>query len=191
MIAGIILAGGESRRMGFPKLSLELKGRTLLEHAVLKAQSVTDSVIVVVGAYPDIYGPIAKSVGAQVISNPDWKEGLGSTLKVGVRALSDDYTAVLALLADQPFVTQTHLHELIKKQKESQADLVFSSYDGVKGPPVFINKTLIPAAKVLKGSCGAKALIQPDSNVETIALEQYFDIDTPEDAERFALQRPT
>lgn len=185
MIVTIILAGGESRRMGFPKLTLELEGKTLLEHAVVKAKKLSREVFVVVGAYPDVYRPIAEAAGALVVKNPDWQEGLGSTLKTGVKALRSDYDAVLALLADQPFVDETHLQALIDKQQETQADLVFSAYDGVQGPPVLISKSLFANAKTLKGSCGAKALIGPDTKVEAVVLERYFDIDTPEDAERF------
>ena len=186
-IASIILAGGESRRMGRPKLSLKLKGKTLLELAISKARNVSNEVFVIVGAYPEVYEPIAKKAGAQVLQNSEWQEGLGTTLRTGIEALGARYTSVLALLADQPFVDETHLNALLNKQLEAGADLVFSSYDNVQGPPVVISQSLFTYAKTLKGKCGAKALIQADTRVESVGLEHYFDIDTPEDAQMYGL----
>lgn len=189
-IASIILAGGESRRMGRPKLSLKLKGKTLLELAISKAKNVSHEVIVVVGAYPDIYTAIAKEAGARVLENANWQAGLGTTLKAGLLSLDKNSNLALALLADQPFVEEAHLNGLIHTQRNTDADLVFSSYDGVHGPPVAINQTLFQYANTLKGKCGAKALIQENSKVEAIKLERYFDIDTPEDAKKHGVTFP-
>lgn len=181
-MTGIILAAGESRRMGKAKLTLELDGKTLLEHAIAKAQSLCSEVIVVVGAYPEIYSPIAEKVGARVVLNQDWQEGLGSSLRVGIGALSPDTNLALVLLGDQPFIPETHLKDLLKKQQETQAELVFSSYEGIQGPPVVIARQLFERAHHLKGDKGAKALKRADSKVEEVWLERYEDVDTPEDA---------
>ncbi len=184
MISSIILAAGESSRMGKAKLALRYQGKPLLEHAILKAKSLSQDVIVVVGAYPELYTPIAEKQGARVFLNLAWREGLGSSLKVGAKQLSASSEQAFVLLADQPFVPEAHLEALLRTQERSSADLVFSSYDGVQGPPVLMQETLFEAAKNLKGNCGAKALIQKDTLVAAVILEQYFDIDTPEEAEK-------
>lgn len=184
MISSIILAAGESSRMGKAKLALTYQGKSLLEHAIMKAKSVSQDVIVVVGAYPELYTPIAEKQGARVVLNDAWREGLGSSLKVGAQQLSSNSGLSFVLLADQPFVPETHLSALLKTQEQSRADLVFSSYDGVQGPPVLMHQNLFEAAKNLGGNCGAKALIQSDTQVEAVILEHYFDIDTPEEAEK-------
>ncbi len=185
MISSIILAAGESSRMGKAKLALEYQGKTLLEHAIAKAKKVSQEVIVVVGAYPELYTPIAEQQGARVCLNEAWREGLGSSLKVAAKQLHANSQLAFVLLADQPFVPEAHLEALLKMQAKSKAELVFSTYDGVQGPPVLIHKPLFEAARALKGNCGAKALIQKNTQVETLILEQYFDIDTPEEAEKW------
>ena len=184
MIASIILAAGESRRMGSPKLSLNYEGKTLLEYAIDKAALVTDEVFVVVGAYKDLYTSIAKETNAKVSFNPAWEEGLGSSLSNGVAALEDTTALALILLADQPFVPLEHLTKLIETQQETGADLVFSSYEATQGPPMVMARSMFKAARDLTGTCGAKALISKDTKLASIKLEQFDDIDTPEDAKR-------
>lgn len=184
MIAAIILAGGESRRMGSPKLLLEHEGRTLLAQAIRKAQTVADEVIVVVGAYAELYSKEAEITGARIVLNPEWREGLASSVRAGVGALVPETKAALILLADQPFVNQEHLQALLAKQADSGAELVFSSYEGVRGAPTLIKGSLFSRVNELKGDRGLQLLAQEVDSVDAVPLAQFFDIDTPEDARR-------
>ena len=170
--------------MGAPKLLLVYKGKSLLEHAIHKANHLTDSVTVVVGAYKDLYTAEAEDAGASVVYNPTWQEGLGSSLRTGVAALEESVELALVLLADQPFVDTLHLDKLIKTQRETAADLVFSGYDSTKGPPMAMAKTMFEAARKLKGSCGAKALIGKGTTLALVKLEAFEDIDTPDDVKK-------
>jgi molybdenum cofactor cytidylyltransferase len=184
VIASIILAAGESRRMGFPKLMLEHQGKTLLALTIEKAREVSDLIIVVVGAYADLYRPEAEKAGAVVVTNPNWQEGLGSSLRTGIKALPENVTASFVLLADQPFVTTVHLQALLQEQGSSKAQLVFSGYEGIKGPPVLVAQSLFEAAKELPGHCGAKALMRDGVKAAEVRLEHSEDIDTPEDVQK-------
>ena len=184
-MTGIVLAAGESRRMGKAKLALEHQGKTLLEHAISKLQSLCTDVLVVVGAYPEVYSPIAQQAGAKVILNPDWQEGLGSSLRAGITALAPQTALALVILGDQPFIPDAHLQSLLDRQLNTRAELVFSSYEGILGPPVIIASNVFDSATQLSGDKGAKALKGPDSKLETVELEHYQDIDTPEDAAKF------
>ena len=181
MIAAVVLAGGESRRMGFPKLTLEHTGQTLLAGVVNKAKQVSDFVVVVVGAYPEVYTPIAEEAGAKVVENPEWSSGLASSLYVGISTLPEGVEGALVLLADQPFVTLEHLQALIDTYRTSNAPLVFSTYEGVEGAPSFVRRELFAEVATLTGDRGLRAL---EGARATVFLERPFDVDTPQDAER-------
>jgi molybdenum cofactor cytidylyltransferase len=182
VIATLILAGGESKRMGFPKLTLEYQGSSLLRHAIQKAKVVSTKVVVVVGAYAQTYRAEAEKAGARVVENPEWLEGLASSLRVGVQSLNHQAEAALILLPDQPFVPTEHLHLLIKRRQETKAQLVFSRYQGVLGAPCVISKSLFAEVQTLQGDKGAKALIREGVSVAEVELSESQDIDTPEDA---------
>lgn len=180
MTASIILAAGESKRMGSPKLLLEYKGKMLLHHAVSRAQAVTDEVIVVVGAYPELYSPVAKAAGAQVVVNMAWQAGMGGSLKTGLTALPAGITKSLVVLADQPFVPTEHLEALLATCS-AKTPLIFSHYDGVEGPPAALEKRLFAPAKQLEPHCGLKALKKAGIRVTNLTLDQWQDIDSPHD----------
>lgn len=186
MIAAIVLAGGQSRRMGSPKLLLKHQGQTLLRQAIHKAQSVADEVFVVVGAYADLYSREAERAGARIIINSEWSEGLASSVRAGIAALDPAITSALIVLADQPFVTQEHLQTLIKTHFKTDAALVFSSYEGIRGAPTLVSSRLFPQVATLKGDRGLQALTHQVKHITEVALSDFFDVDTPEDVHRLS-----
>ena len=185
-VSAVILAGGESRRMGGPKLALELEGRTLLARAVETALQVCPQVLVVVGAYAELYTPLAEAVGARVVVNPNWREGLASSLRVGVASLPPQTAAVLVLLGDQPLVPVAHFEKMLSLYRSTDATLLFSQYDGVRGAPTLIDASLFGAVQTLTGDTGARAL-QDLARVAAVPLAASFDVDTPADAVRLRL----
>ena len=130
-LASIILAGGESRRMGEPKLLIKYQGKSLLAHAVEKALILSPYTTVVVGAYHNLYRTEALEHGANVIYAQDWLEGQGASLRAGFRSLDPHITHCYILLADQPFVPIDHLKNLYSTALVEDAALVFSSYDSL------------------------------------------------------------
>ena len=174
--------------MGEPKLVLELGGQTLLARAAETALQVCPHVVVVVGAYAEVYAPVAEAAGAEVVVNPEWREGLASSLRVGVAALPPETGAAFVLLGDQPLVPVEHFEKMLAAYRADAATLVFSSYDGVRGAPTLIDRTLFGAVQTLTGDTGARAL-QNGARVAVVKLEHAFDVDTPEDAARLGLAR--
>ena len=181
-VAGVVLAGGVSRRMGFAKLLLRHRGQSLLAGAVAAAARVCDGVWVVVGAYPRRYGNEARAAGAKVVMNPDWEEGLASSLRQGIEALPAGFGAALILLADQPFVEKEHLEALLERHRTDGCDLVLSRYEGVLGAPALVDRSLFPQIATLRGDRGARALTHVASTVGEVSLRAAHDVDTPEDA---------
>ena len=189
-IAAIILASGESRRMGYPKLTIEFEGQTLLTRAIQKAQTFADEIIVIVGAYANLYREEAEKSNVTVLDNPIWQEGMGSTVKTGIAALSNDVDGVILMLPDQPFVPLEHFQALIDTQRETNSSLVFSKYtDTNLGVPALIHKQNFQDALHLPSNCGAKALIKYADSIADVALQESFakDIDTPQDVETWLM----
>lgn len=184
MIAGLILAGGESRRMGSPKLILEHQGVSLLSLAAQKALSVCPQVYGVVGAYGALYAPLLTAKGVRVVMNPDWQEGLAASLRAGIAALPPEAFAALILLADQPFVSRAHLLQLCATFQAGY-ELVFSCYDGVEGAPAVIGRALFQQVQMLSGDVGARRLKPYAQRVTCVPLDHPIDIDTPQDAAMF------
>lgn len=182
MNAALLLAGGESRRMGSPKLLLEYRGKSLLAHAIHKAAGVCGRVVVVVGAHAKLYRPEAERHRAVVVDNPEWREGLASSLRAGIRSLPETVEVALVILPDQPFVPASHLRALLERHRQTGAPLVFSRYGEVRGAPTLLHASLFEQVEYLHGEVGAKALIPQVDKVAEVPLEEADDIDTPQDA---------
>ena len=178
----MVLAAGESRRMGFAKLLLQHRGRSLLARVVATATPTCDAVWVVVGAFERRYRDEAEAAGAHVVVNPDWREGLASSLRRGVEAVPAEYDAAFILLADQPFVGKGHLEALLERRRTDGCDLVLSRYQGVAGAPALVHRSLFPQLLTLHGDRGARALTRVASSVGEVPLRGSQDVDTREDA---------
>ena len=186
MTAAIILAAGESSRLGQPKQNLLFKGRTLLQSAVDSAlQSNCKPVIVMLGANASQINPIA---GVTTLKNKDWKEGMASSIRIAIEEINKDLSIdnVIIMLCDQPFVSAELLNALIDKQIETGKSIVACTYNGTIGVPVLFDHTIFAELLLLQGQEGAKKILKTHANViATIPFEQGgIDIDTPDDYER-------
>jgi molybdenum cofactor cytidylyltransferase len=185
MTAAIILAAGESSRLGQPKQNLLFDGQTLLQRALNSAlQSECKPVIVVLGANADKINPIS---GATILYNNDWKEGMASSIRIGINELDKDFSVdgVIILLCDQPFVNATLLNTLIDKQVQTGKPIVACAYSGTTGVPVVFDRSLFAELLLLQGHEGAKKILTTHANqIATTPFEQgSIDIDTLGDYE--------
>ncbi len=185
MTAAIILAAGESSRLGQPKQNLLFNGQTLLQRAVDSAlQSECKPVIIVLGANVDKINPIT---GATILYNSDWEEGMASSIRIAINELNKDLSVdkVIIMLCDQPFVNATLLNTLIDKQVQTCKPIVACIYSGTTGVPVLFDRTLFAELLLLQGHEGAKKILITQANeIATIPFEQgSIDIDTSSDYE--------
>ena len=161
MISAIVLAAGESTRMGFSKLLLQIKGKSLLQHVIDNAlQSKVSEVIVVLGAEATKLRREIKQSQVQIIENASYKEGLSTSLKVGLQAVSPRAQAVLVLLADQPLVSHAIIDTLIDKYEESASIMVAPVYNGKRGNPVLFDSSLFPDLIRVTGDSGGREIIE-------------------------------
>ncbi len=184
----IILAAGSSSRLGKPKQNLVYKGQTLLQRAIATAAaSVCNPVIVVLGANVQMIKPTIESDAINIIHNPDWQEGMASSIRSGINAvkkIEPKADSVILMLCDQPFVGAALLDKLV--QKKSAKGIVASGYNDIIGAPVLFDGVYFDELLLLKGQEGAKKLLlkYPD-DVATVPFPLGgFDIDTMEDYEK-------
>ena len=103
---GIILAAGESRRMGFPKMLLPFNGRTMLENVIRNVTgSAVDNIVVVLGADKDSIINLLGKSSVNYCYNENYKDGMLSSVKCGFRNIPSDFEAVLVFQGDQPLIT--------------------------------------------------------------------------------------
>jgi len=190
-IAILILAAGKSARMGRPKQLLLWKGQPLLRHVAEVALSVPQAAVhVVLGANQELVAESLHDLPLKLCLNDCWQEGMGSSVRAGLRAVLDEKaaaSAVLILLCDQPLITTELLQELIRRHHEG-ADIVAASYRGTLGVPALFGASLFPELLALQGDQGAKKIILRHQE-QTAAVpfpEAGLDLDTFEDYEQAA-----
>jgi len=186
-IAALILAAGQSRRMGEQnKLLAQIKGVPMVvrvANAALAAD--VDSVTVVTGYQAQALESVLSGRRLKFVHNPDYESGIASSVKCGVASLPEDVDGVLILLGDMPLVTKNQLNELIAEFDPTlERDIVMPIKDGRRGNPVLWSKNYFPAMQSLSGDVGAKTIINENAaNVWEVPISDesiFTDIDTPD-----------
>jgi molybdenum cofactor cytidylyltransferase len=189
VLAAVILAAGSSTRMGQPKQLLKFRGTSLLRRAIDTAVAVpTEEVIVVLGHAADQLLPECEDTCATVVLNDQWMEGVSTSLRGGLAAVSSDARGVFVYPADMPLVTPEVLRELARRQQLSGRPAAMTEAGGVRGVPVFITRSLFPALMIQEGDVGGAQYLRghPES-VEAVHfddLDVVRDVDRPEDYTR-------
>ena len=184
----VILAAGASKRMGMPKQLLPYRGRTLVRHAVeTTLGSTCRPVVVVLGANAEEIQPEVEGLSVQIVKNPHWAEGLGSSIRAGMEALmpaKDPPEAVVLALCDQPLVGSEDIQALVDAYRSTQRPIIASEYAGTLGVPALFAQPVLPELLHLAGDAGAKQVIQrhlatvwkipcPHAAVDLDTLEDY------------------
>ncbi len=188
-VAAVILAAGESRRMGQPKLLLPWQDGCVLD-AVLAAVSAApfDDAVLVSGAFRTRVEEVASSHGIRCIFNPDYALGQSTSLIAGLNALADD-TAAMFILADQPGLSVTLLRRLIEAYQQSDAPVLQPrTLQGRSGHPVLFAPALFSELRTISGDVGGRPVLQAHKNEVRYLLTDddavWQDLDTPEDYRR-------
>ncbi len=182
----IILAAGESSRMGFPKQIAQYEGKTLLQRSIDAAlEADLFKRVVVLGAFKDEIKKSFRADTIPVIHNPQWEKGMSSTMQKGLEYMCkfDKPDQVILMLCDQPFVDAELIEKLIAKQAETQKAIVACAYSNTYGVPMLFTEKYFEELRKLSGAEGAqKVAFQHEDDLATVDFpEGATDIDTEED----------
>lgn len=185
MIGGLVLAAGEGRRFGGPKLAAELDGVALLDHAVAAMLGVPaiERVVVVLGAHAEEISARADLGAVETLVCERWSDGISASLGAGVEELAGA-EAIVVTLGDQPFVTAQVIAAIVD-QLDGRLPAARATYAGRPGHPVLIKRALFEQVRSLRGDEGARDLLAAAGvrELECGHLCSPEDIDTPEDLE--------
>jgi molybdenum cofactor cytidylyltransferase len=186
----IVLAAGESSRMGQSKQLLKVDEETLLHRAVKTAlDTEVDSVLVVLGSDHEKHRLVLQDQPVDYVVNPHWKKGIGSSIKTGLSKLMAEKKSpdtILIMVCDQPYVTSDHLHKMIEVANHSKKEIIASRYADTAGTPaLFINSAFDHLLNLGDGE-GARKIINQSQSIAFVELQHgEIDLDTPEDYNSF------
>lgn len=183
----IILAAGNSSRLGQPKQLLAFKDTTLLKNTI-EAASLLPNVIVlvVVGSNHQQIKKELNSSKIKISFNEDWESGMSSSIVKGLNDLlliNPQIENCIISVCDQPFISHSVFENLLKEYTKTGKGIVASAYSETVGTPVLFNKKYFKDLLGLKGHEGAKKIINQYLN-DSVAVpfeKGNIDIDTPED----------
>lgn len=190
----MVLAAGESRRMGSPKQLLPIGDMPMIEWQLRKWMNVDiANRIVVLGAYSEKIG--VKVVGFEKVINDDWHLGMGSSIKKGLQYISDNQPAteaILIVLLDQVEISSDHLNQLLLKYFNHPDKIIAAQSVEIIGPPAIFPKIFFPLLASIGDRYGARKLIEAAAkDVLPFELtESAIDLDTQEDYRRFLKRHP-
>ncbi len=186
-IAAIVLAAGRSTRMGaVNKLIAEIGGKPLVRIAAEQAlASRASPVIVVTGHERERVEAALNGLPVRVVHNPDYAEGLGTSLKAGIAAVPDDADGAIVCLGDMPQVNAALIDKLIAAFDPARGALVVvPSIAGRRGNPVVWSRRFFHDLMAINGDIGARHLIGSYAEaVAEVPVEgdaALTDVDTPE-----------
>jgi len=186
-IGTVILAAGESSRLGQAKQLVSFRGASLLRRATEHALALAAGpVAVVLGARTEEIRPALDGLDLLVVENPAWRQGMGTSLSTGLQELlrtSPDVHGVLIMLCDQPLVTESALRALCDAYRAGGNRITASGYAGAVGVPAIFARSLFPELLALEGGMGARTIIQRHrDSVRVVPIpEAALDVDTAED----------
>ena len=184
-INALILAAGESKRMGQPKMLMPYGEATIIEQIIKETiNSLADSIHVVTGADAEKIVDVIRSYPVSWSLNEAYSSGMISSVQCGIKNLKSA-TAILILLGDQPMISVSVIDKLITSYFRSGKGIIQATYQGKRGHPVIIDKKYFSEILGLKEGKNLRDLIRDHpgdtSEVDTGSPEILRDIDTIED----------
>ena len=188
----VVLAAGSASRMGEVKQLLPLGESTVLERTLQNLYTANvDEIVLVLGSSAEtIRERISKSTGKnlRILINPDYGQGMSTSLRAGLAALDTNIDAALIVLGDQPFVRPETLDRIIDQYRRSDAKIVIPVFQGFRGNPVLLDRSVFHEVMSLQGDIGCRAIF--GNHMDEIVKAEVddrgilLDIDSKDDYER-------
>ncbi|HEX4159548.1 MAG TPA: nucleotidyltransferase family protein [Rhizomicrobium sp.] len=184
-VAAVILAAGQSSRMGCNKLVLEIGGKPMLRHVAEAANtSRAHPVVAVVGNDSAIVIRTLEGLDVVIVENPAFGIGMSSSIRAGIAALPQTIDAALILLGDMPAVSPLFIDKMIDEFESANGrEICLAAHNGRHGHPVLFARRYFPNLLKLDGDVGARSVVAEYSTdvfeVESDGNGPLVDIDTP------------
>ncbi len=188
-VSAILLAAGAGSRFGGGKLLAPLGGRPLIEATLSGLRGApVDEIIVVVGAEGERLRSITAAYETRIIENPDWAEGMSTSVRAGLRACTSDARAAVVCLADQPLVGAVAVERLVEAFEQG-ATVAVATYGGEMRNPVLFARGVWPLLlREMSGDRGARVFLKHHREIVTEVscddVADPADVDTVEDLRR-------
>lgn len=186
-VGAIILAAGESKRMGYPKMLLPWGETTIIRHM---CEQVLDcglhEVVVVTGDWADAVRAQVEDLPVRVVFNPEYAQGeMISSLRTGLEAIWHSSDACLVVLGDQPLLTAEAIQAVTQAYFDGYGDIVAPHYGGRQGHPVLFDRQYWEELAALRQGSAPRDVLQTHQNAihyVTVSTDMVVrDIDTPDD----------
>lgn len=188
----IILAAGASSRMGAPKQLLLVDGKTLIKRICDTAiDTPCHPIVAVLGANRNLIRKETERMPITVIDNPQWENGMSSSIKMGLAGAymtEKAIDAAIFLTVDMPYVSAELINKMIEKaESDEKIEIVACKYDNQMGIPVLFKRTLFTDLLELKGDEGAKKVVikNKDKTAFIDFPEGKLDLDTIDEYRNF------
>ncbi|MGA7860557.1 MAG: NTP transferase domain-containing protein [Thermoplasmata archaeon] len=187
-VTALVLAAGASSRMGRPKPLVSLLGKPLLARILETVRTIHPAeTVVVLGAAADEVRSGVDLRGTTVVVNPEFTEGMGSSLRQGAAAATST-GPLLIVLGDQPFVNAATLRALLQRYASGGAKILVPTFQGVRGNPILLDHALLPELDSLRGDIGCRAIF-PGHTTDLVEVPVsdpgiLIDVDTPAELAR-------
>lgn len=194
-LEGILLAAGESRRMGFPKPLLTIGSTTFVAHTAAVMLAAVDRLIVVTGAHRErVEIAIPPGPRIMIVHNPDWPRGQLSSIRAGLGAVSPDSDAVVVHLADHPLVKPETVRAMTAVYQRTLKPIVIARHQGRRGHPVLFARSIFKELFTAPEDRGARMVVNADpERVVYVDVDDpgvVLDLDTPADLASAGLAQP-
>ncbi len=186
MVGAIVLAAGESRRMGTQKLLLPFGAGTVVEHVVDRLlQSTVDETVVVTGQDAGRVAELLAGRPVRVEHNPNYREGMLSSVRRGVAAAPDTWTGIMVVLGDQPLLEVRVVDGLLAEFARHERDIVVPEFEGKRGHPMVFPALFRYEVLTEFDGEGLRGLLRAHSGrvreLKIDASSVLADMDVPED----------
>lgn len=190
----LLLAAGEASRMGMPKQLLVYRAQPLIRHIIEELLVLNSPITVVLGARAEMIKPVINDFSIDIVTNIDWKSGMGVSMRVGLDCLQQSHPnldGVLCCVVDQPYLTHELLHKYLEiffqLSSPSEALLAAKYKNNTIGVPALLGANQIHRLQNGEDAIGARKLLRKHAkSVITIDFpEGEFDLDNQDDWEKF------
>jgi molybdenum cofactor cytidylyltransferase len=184
-IGAVVLAAGASTRMGQNKLLLPIEGEAMVHRTVRRVRDAgCDPIVVVTGHESERVREVLAPLGVIFARSPNPKGPTSASLHAGLRAMPEDVSAALVMLADMVQVTTPMLRALVESSAMGNAPLDVSRYGDVLAPPLVFTRALWPELLAWQGEGCGKQVVRAhecEAQMHDWSMDALQDVDTPQD----------